>query len=265
MMNDAERRVKLVSEMNGTMANIRSAKERDIKADLASKSKAAITDLNNAKSEKGTAFRELRKLEEQLEEQQTRLNKLLPAPEALAPAVSRPAPANPSPYPGRGLHVDPDIALGVGTAGGQGWPRPVRLVASVGTSRASVPSALATSRPVASSSPPRARRASHANMVATPARSATHVRARLAWPLRIWAAKYYWNGGARGRLFVPGVAAMDIESRTMKVLLAVGVIWLLFLGIAPFLFPLASDDEHGARPEAADGGLARDAGIEVDP
>jgi hypothetical protein len=58
---------------------------------------------------------------------------------------------------------------------------------------------------------------------------------------------------------------MDIESRTMKVLLAVGVIWLLFLGIAPFLFPLASDDEHGAPPEAADGGLARDAGTEVDP
>lgn len=178
MMTDAERRVKLVSEMNGTMANIKIAEERNIKADsrlfgaqevmaniqteheardielrgtyrvhheelakavtpdarmeainalnealeaieqnkasLAAKTKTAQHDLNNAKSEKGTAWSEVCKLKELLEEQEARLNKLLPAPEALCPAIER-APA--STYPGRGIHTDPDVALGVGEQG----------------------------------------------------------------------------------------------------------------------------------------------------
>jgi chromosome segregation ATPase len=179
-MTDAERRVKLVSEMNGTMANIKSAEERNTKADsrlfgakealaniqreheardtelrakyaeqhaalasatapdarlaavnalnetleaieqnkadLAAKSKSATTDLNNAKSEKGTAWSELNKLRELLEEQQTRLAKLLPSPEALAPVAEphRSAPA--STYPGmlNGPSLDERADVGQG-------------------------------------------------------------------------------------------------------------------------------------------------------
>ncbi|MGD9749410.1 MAG: hypothetical protein AB7W59_00280 [Acidimicrobiia bacterium] len=188
MLNEAERRVKLVSEMNGTMANIQTAKERDAKANtrliaaqealaeiqseheardielrgtyrihhqalgkatepsarvdlinainetlediernkrsLAKASKEAVHELNNSKSEKGCAAAELRKLEELLEEQHARLNKLLPAPEALEPAVPPAQSANAtkaegSAWPGRGIQTDPDAALGVGGQQGE--------------------------------------------------------------------------------------------------------------------------------------------------
>lgn len=58
---------------------------------------------------------------------------------------------------------------------------------------------------------------------------------------------------------------MDIETKTMRILLALGVAWLLFLVAAPFLFPMAQDATHDPpATRTADGGNPRlDGGTEV--
>jgi DNA repair exonuclease SbcCD ATPase subunit len=77
-LDTPEARTEAMTAINEVLSEL----EHD-RAEQTSRTRTATHAFNNAKSEKGTATRELDKLREELASHQTMLNKLLPSPESL--------------------------------------------------------------------------------------------------------------------------------------------------------------------------------------